>query len=321
VDRRTFLAGSVGLLTAPLAAEAQISSNHVRLAIFDEAPLSGWARDPFIDALSELGWREGANLRIEGRYVEGRPDRLRELAAELVRLKVDAIVVGSVRTLEEAYRATRTIPIVMAGAAADPVGLGVVTSLAQPGGNVTGLTFTGVEMQSKRLQLLKEIAPSITRIAFLGRTRYVNFERIKRDAPSLGVAVVAVEAEFGEQYTDAFATVIRERADALFIDSTNAAAVHIRRLVSFASQQRLPAVYPYRAGTQAGGLMSLGLDTMDLRRRAAIYVDKILRGADPAQLPVEQPTRFQLVINLKTARALGLTIPPAVLARADEVIQ
>jgi putative ABC transport system substrate-binding protein len=283
--------------------------------------------EAFRQGLRDLGYVEGRNLVIEYRDAEGKSERLPALAAELVALKVDVIFAPTTATALAAKQATRTLPIVFA-VVADPVTSGFVTSLARPGGNVTGLSFLAPELVGKRLELLKQAIPGVTQVAVLWQPGGLG-ERTEKDqlkgaevaARALGVRVQFVEARGPADIDRAFSDMTRARAGALTVLTGAMLFTERRRLVDPAAKNRLPAVYPWREGVDAGGLMSYGPNVADLFRRAATYVDKILKGAKPADLPVEQPTKFELVINLKTAKALGLTIPPSVLGRADEVIQ
>ena len=278
----------------------------------------------FVHVLRAAGWIEGRNVVIERRSAEGQPERLPAIFAELVARNVDAIVVsgqiGRIQLAQEALRATRTIPIVMVVGPTDPIADGLVASLARPGGNVTGLTRAPDQaIREKRLQLLKELAPRITRVASLGPRPC--FESYRRAAELLGVTLVLAEVEHVGQFADAFAIVVRERADGLFVCDTALSYVHGPRIAAFAAQRRLPSVYAFRESVEAGGLLSYGSDLVDLFRRAAGYVDRILRGAKPADLPVEQPTKFELAINVKAAKALGLAIPSSILLQADRVVE
>jgi putative ABC transport system substrate-binding protein len=264
---------------------------------------------------------------IEYRDAEGKRERLPALAAELVALKVDVIVVTSTPAGLAARQATRTIPIVL-GWVVDPVGSGLVTSLARPGGNVTGLSSLARELVGKRLELLKQAVPGVSRIAVIWhpgdygeRTESEMHNAEDVAARTLGVRRQVLEARGPEDFDRAFSDIARARADAVVVQSTNVFFIERRRLVDLAAKNRLPAMYPTREFVDAGGLMSYAANTADLLRRAATYVDKILKGAKPANLPVEQPTKFELVINLKTAKVLGLTIPPSLLQRADQVIE
>lgn len=279
----------------------------------------------FLQGLRELGWVEGQNIAIEYRFAEGRLDRLPHLAVELVRLKVDVILATSTPPALAAKNATSTIPIVM-GTSADPVGSGLVASLARPGGNITGLSFSvGLEVVGKELELLKETVPNVRRVAVLsnpsnpGNVRAL--EVVKTTARPLGVQLQILEARGPNEFGAAFAAMARERAEALLVVPDAVFGFHRAPLQVLAAKSRLPVMYGLREHTEAGGLMSYAVDLRDSLRRSATYVDKILKGAKPADLPIEQPTKFELVINLKTAKTLGLTIPPSVLARADDVIQ
>ncbi len=328
IDRRTFLAGTGAvLLAAPLAADAQQAGKVPRIGFLSVTSPSD--RPPLLDAfrqrLRELGWVEGQNIVIDYRYAEGRVDRLPDLAAELVRLKVDLIVSGGTQGVTAAKNATETIPIVMI-AVRDPVGTGLIASLARPGGNVTGVSGSaGLEIVAKQLELLKETVPKIRRVAILSNPANAYHQLAIREvnvaARSLGVQLQLLEARGPNEFDGAFAAMAKERVGALLVLSDVIFNSHQTRLADLAARSRLPAAYGVRESVEAGGLMSYGTSFLDLYRRSAAYVDKILKGAKPGDLPVEQPTTFELVINLKTARALGLTIPPSLLRRADEVIQ
>jgi len=327
-DRRAFigtLAG--GLLAAPLAAEAQQAAKIARIGYLTTNMAAGPVLEAFRQGLRDLGYVEGRNLVIEYRAAEGKSERLPALAAELVALKVDVIVAPTTPAALAAKQATRTIPIVFSFAP-DPVASGLVTSLARPGGNVTGLSVLGPELVGKRLELLTQAVPGVSRVAFLWQPGALD-ERQGKDilkeaevaARALGVRLQFVEARGPADFDSAFSEMTRARADALTVLTSVMFFNERRRLVDLAAKNRLPAVYPWRDSVDAGGLMSYGPNVADLFRRAATYVDKILKGAKPADLPVEQPTKFELVINPKAAKALGLTIPPSVLGRADEIIQ
>jgi len=324
MDRRAFI-GSLagGLLAAPLAAEAQDAAKIARIGFLVQG--SGLVDQDFLQGLRDLGYVEGRTLVIEYRSAEGKPERLPPLAAELVALKVDVIVAPSTVAALAARQATRTLPIV---SVAVPAGSGLVTSLARPGGNVTGLAFFSPELVGKCLEQLKQALPEVSRVAALWqpgghgeRTEKDMVERVDIAARTLGVRLQLVEARGPEDFARAFSEMTRARAGALTMLPSNMFFNERRRLVDLAAKNRLPAVYPWRELVDAGGLMSYGLNVADLFRRAAGYVDKVLKGASPADLPVEQPTKFELVINLKTAKALGLTIPPSLLQRADQVIE
>ncbi len=276
----------------------------------------------FHQGLRELGYVEGQNILIEWRFAEGREERLPELAAELVRLQVDVIVTQGVE--EAARQATSTIPIVMA-TSADPVATGAVASLAHPGGNVTGLTAAGPELGPKRLELLKEALPGVSRVAVLwdssDRGKAVEMRGIEAAARTLGVQVQSLEVRGPDDFEAAFEAATDGRAEALMPLRSPLIAFQRSRIVDLAAMNRLPAMYSGREFVDAGGLMSYGPNQTDSFRRAATYVDKILKGAKPADLPVERPTKFELVINLKTTQALGLAIPQSVLIQATDVIQ
>jgi len=267
---------------------------------------------------------EGQNFAIEERWAEGRAERLPDLAADLVRLKVDVIVTGSTPGARAAKQATTKIPII-AVVVGDPVGTGLVASLARPGGNLTGLSDITVDLSAKRLELLKEVAPTASRVAVLWNpthpTNPLQLRETQVAAQALGLTLQPVVVGSSDELERAFAAMMRERASALLVLAETLTLLHRRRLADLAAKNRLPAMYPFREQAEAGGLMSYGPSIPDMYRRAAVYVDKILKGAKPADLPVEQPTRFELVINLKTAKALRLTIPPSVLIRAEEVIR
>jgi len=326
--RRAFLATLAGgVLAAPRIADAQQPGKVYRLGYLSAG--SGTLRSPYTTAfrqgLRELGWVEGQNIVIEYRWAEGRFDRLPDLAAELVRLKVDVIVGVPTSGALAAKNATRTIPIVGVSLT-DPVGLGLIASLARPGGNVTGVSYSvGTDIFGKDLELLREVVPKVRRVAVLsnpdGPAQPLTISNIKGAAQSLGLQLLLLEARGPGDFDGAFAAMTRERVGALLVVTDPVFIPHRARLVNLAAKNRLPSIFSQRADVEAGGLMSYGPNFADMYRRAATYVDKILKGARPADLPVEQPTKFELVINLKTAKALGLTIPPSLLQRADEVIQ
>jgi putative tryptophan/tyrosine transport system substrate-binding protein len=317
------------LLALLFPAEAQQPKKVPRigyLAAVDAATDSARA-EPFRAALRELGYTEGQNIAIEYRYLEGKVDRAPELAAELVRLKVDIIVVaGGNRIIPAAKNATKTIPIVMTGAGLDPVEAGLVDSLARPGGNVTGLTNLGRELGGKRLELLKEAVPKVTRVAVLyDAANPSSVLSVKGDLPAaaraLGLTVRPREVRAAGGFERVFTALNRDRPDGLYVLGGALMNANRKRTIDFALKNRLPSVYISRDHVDAGGLMSYGADTADSYRRVAYYVDRILKGAKPADLPVEQPTKFEFAINLKAAKQIGLTIPPNVLARANRVIR
>ena len=290
-------------------------------------PATAIRLDAFRQGLRDLGFIEGKNLNIEYRYAEGRPERLPKLAEDLVRLKVDILVVPNDLTARAAKKATTTIPIVMASSG-NPIGTGVIVSLARPGGNVTGLTSYNAELLGKRLGLLKEVIPKVSRFAFLSdasseaSASRAAFEDAQRPAKVLGVQLLSVPVKApNPDFEGAFRVMAKERIGALITSPSPLIGLHQKRILQLVDQNRIPAMHSTLEWANAGGLMSYGANQIDLSRRAAVYVDKILKGAKPADLPVEQPTKFEFVINLKTANALNLTIPQSVLYRADKVIK
>ena len=318
------------LLTSIHFAEAQQAKKVARIGYLSGTdPATDSIRsEPFRLALRELGYIEGQNIAIEFRYAEGKQDRYPELAAELVRLKVDAIVVaGGTTPIRAAKNATKTIPIVMMGQGSDPVQAGFIESLAHPGGNITGLTILTGELGEKRLELLKEAVPKLTRVAILyNPTNPSSVRSVKEVLPvaagTLGLTVQRSEVRDADGFERVFAALKKERPDGLYVYlAGQVMRANRNRIVAFALKSRLPSIYDEREAVEAGGLMYYGPDEADSYRRVATYVDKVLRGAKPAGLPVEQPTKFELVINLKAANQIGLTIPPTVLARADKVIK
>ena len=321
--RRLVLAAA-GALLLPRAARTQPARRR-RIAVL--SPLSRSAVEPFLGTfrqeLQPLGYGD-ENIEIEIRYADGQVERLPSLAAELVRLAPEVIVTGTNAGVQAAKEATSTIPIVMWGSG-DPVGTGFVASLARPGGNVTGLSTSSPEMVGKWLQLLKTAIPGVERIAYLvnpgtrGPGTYLQVAQ--QGARTLRIELLVVEARTPDEIDGAFAAMAREHAEAMIVPSIAPFASERSRIVELAASHKLPAIYQTRAFAAIGGLMSYGPDPNDSFRRAATYVDKILKGARPADLPVEQPTKFQLFVNLKTAQALGLTIPTVILAGADEVIE
>jgi putative tryptophan/tyrosine transport system substrate-binding protein len=330
MDRRAFVATlGLGFVVAPLAADAQQAAKIARIGYLAlNLPLHPHLREAFRQGLRDLGYVEGRNLVIEYRDAEGKVERLPALAAELVALKVDVILAGGTPGVVAATQATRTLPIVFASAL-DPVRSGFVTSLARPGGNVTGLSFFAPgELVGKCLEQLKQAVPGVSRVAalwppgaFPERTEKDILKGAEVAARALGVRLQFVEARGPTDFDRAFSEMTKARAGALTVLPSSMLLVERRRLVDLAAKNRLPAVYPTREFVDAGGFMSYGPNLADMYRRAATYVDKILKGAKPGDLPVEQPTKFELVVNLKTAKDLGLTIPPSLLARADQVIE
>jgi putative tryptophan/tyrosine transport system substrate-binding protein len=329
MDRRRFLLTSLaGALAAPLAGEAQQAAKIARIGYLSlDLANAANLREAFLQGLRDLGYVDGRNVAIEYRNAEGKSERLPALAAELVALKVDIILAAGTPHALAAKQATRTLPIVFAASPA-PVESGLVTSLARPGGNVTGLAGHAPELVGKRLELLKQAVPGVSRVAFLWQPGVIG-DRPAREmlkeaevaARALGVRLQFVEARGREDFDRAFSEMTRERAGALTVLASSMFFVERRRLVDLAAKNRLPTLYATRESVDAGGLMSYGPNLADVFRRAATYVDKILKGAKPGDLPIEQPTKFELVINMKTARALGLTIPPSLLARADQIIE
>jgi putative ABC transport system substrate-binding protein len=323
-----WLAVVLNLTLAPLAAEAQQAGQAARIGyLAANLTVSPHMNEAFRQGLRDLGYVDGRSVVIEYRDAEGKYDRLPALAAELVALKVDVIVAADTPAALAAKQATRTLPIVFIGAG-DPVTIGLVTSLARPGGNVTGLSLLAPELVGKRLELLKQAVPGVGRVAALWQPGFVG-ERTEKDmlkevevaARALRVQLQYVEARGPADFDRAFSDMTRARADALTVLGSAMFANERRRVVDLAAKNRLPGVYGFREYVDAGGLMAYGPNVADLFQRAAIYADKILKGAKPGDLPVEQPTKFELVINRKTAKALGLTIPPSVLGRADQVIE
>jgi putative ABC transport system substrate-binding protein len=325
MDRRAFIgAFAGGLVIARSVAEAQPAAKIYRVGILLVATAETVA--PLVQALTEglrdLGYVEGRNVVFERRYADGRLERLPDLAAELVRLRVDVIVTGSNIHVAAAQRATATIPIVFV-AAGDPVGAGFVANLARPGGNITGLSSDASrEIQAKNLALLKEIAPRLSRVGLLGQILSQDgFAALDAAARQLNVALEVVDIRSPDDFEGAFAAMVDKRVGAVIVGGGPLTYMRRQQIADLALKHRLPAIQVLNEFAQAGLLMSYGPNLSEMYRRAASYVDKILRGAMPADLPVEQPTKFELVINLKTAKALGLTIPQSLLLRADEVIQ
>jgi putative ABC transport system substrate-binding protein len=327
--RRAFLGTLAGaLLAAPLAAGAQQAAKVYRLGLLGGSPPNSpggrRAWEGFFLGMRELGYVEGQNILVEGRWYGDHTDRLPALAAELVRLKVDVIVAGAAPAPEAAQRATSTIPIVMA-IHIDPVGSGLVASLAKPGRNITGLSTLAPELTGKRLQLLKEVVPGISRVAVLSNptvpSQALEVKEAKVAAGSLKVQLQLLEARAPGDFAGAFSAMMKERAGGVIVINSSMFNAERTRIAELAAQSRVPAISSLREFAEAGGLMAYGINLGENFRRAATYVDKILKGTKPADLPVEQPSKFELIINLKTAKALGLTIPPSLLQRADEVIQ
>ena len=332
-DRRwitwvALLASALVFLGTPLASVAQPPAKTYRIGYLGTTPTPTASTaalwDAFVQGLREHGYVVGQNLAIERRYSEGKAERFPELAAELVRLKVDLIVAPGTPHARGALQATKTLPIVVVFAG-DLVATGLIRSLARPGGNLTGLTQQATDLAAKELQLLKEVAPGTTRIAVIWNpsnpAHPLSFSQLESGARSLQVELQSLEARSPEDLDAALAALARRPPAGLIVYDDQITFVARRQIVAIAAQSRIPAIYGARFYVDEGGLMSYSADLADLFRRAATYIDKILKGAQPADLPVEQPTKFELAINLKTAKALGLTIPQSVLARADQIIE
>jgi putative ABC transport system substrate-binding protein len=323
---KTFVWLLIILLLGPVSAEAQQSKKVPRIGYLSVlSPSSDSDRiEAFRQGLRDLGYVEGTSVRIEFRYVDGKLDRLADLAGELVRLNVDVIVAGGSTAIRATKNATKSIPIVMAHGS-DPVELGYVASLARPGGNITGLTHLAPELGGKRLELLKDIVAQLSRVAVLtdpGTGGHgPQIKELEVAAPALGLQLRPMEVRAPDELESAFSAMAKWRAGA-FIGLQQPTLDRLRqRIVNLAAKNRLPAMYPNSEYVETGGLMSYAADIAAMFRRSAVYVDKILKGAKPADLPVEQPTKFEFIVNLKTAKQIGLTIPPNVLARADRVIR
>ena len=327
MDRRAFL-GALGLFAVPITSEAQPAAKVYRIGLLGGSPpkTPGGRRawEGFFHGMRELGYVEGQNMLVEGRFYGDQTGRLPALAAELVRLNVDVIVAGTSPAPEAAQRATSTIPIVMA-IHFDPVGSGLAASLAKPGKNVTGLSSLTRELVGKRLQLLKEAIPGISRVAVLSNptvtTQALELKEAGVAAQALKVRLQFLEARAPSDFAGAFSAMTRERAGGVIIITSSMFYAERTRIAELASQSRVPAVYSAREFAEAGGLMTYGTDLRESFRRAATYVDRILKGAKPSDLPIEQPAKFDLAINLKAAKALALTIPASLLQRADQVIE
>jgi putative ABC transport system substrate-binding protein len=326
VDRRAFLWTVAGnLLAAPLAAGAQQARKVHRIGfLFWGDPGPSAELDAFRQGLHELGYIEGQNIAIDVRFASGKVERLPELAAELVRLKPDVIVTPSTALSLAAKQATSTIPIVFA-TIADPVGAGLIANFARPGENITGVASISAELGGKRLGLLKEVAPRASRVAVLfnpaDRANVLVLKQLQESAPALALTLQPLEVRGPGEFDSAFVAMTAERAHALFVAAGVLTQEHKKLLVDLTARHRIPAMWGHRQFVEAGGLMSYAVNFYDQLRRAAFYVDKILKGAKPGDIPVEQPTKFELVINLKTAKALGLTTLPSLLQRADQVIE
>lgn len=316
------------LLVVPVAVVAQQRAKTPRVGIlfygFPSASEPLPVVRAFVDGLRALGWVDGQNMLLEWRYAEGRTDRYPALAAELLALKVDALVAISTPAAVAAKQATTTIPTIMA-AVSDPVGSALVSSLAKPGGNITGLSLLAPELSAKRLDLFKQAMPKLSRAAVLWNTANpgmaLRFRETEAASRVLGVAIDSVGVQGPGDFENAFATISKHRPDALLVLADTVTVAHRRRTIEFAATSRLPAIYETRDFPDDGGLISYGISMAEHFRRAAFFVDKVLKGARPADLPVEQPSKFELIINMQTAKALGLTIPPSLLVRADQIIE
>jgi putative ABC transport system substrate-binding protein len=328
LERRRFMAmAAVGILTVPLVAEAQPAGTVRRIGYISSSPSSPLTEvwwEAFLAGLREQGWEQRQNIVVERRFAELRKEAALAVAEELIRLRVEVLVVSSTLTALAAKQATTTVPIVVT-VPSDPVAVGLVTSLARPGGNVTGLSFVGTELAGKQVDFLKDAVPGLTRIAVLANptnaSNPLRTQEITEVARALKLQVDVVEARTRGEIQEAFATMARRRPGAAIILADPLFVREMGNLVRLAAEHRLPVMYGLREAVEAGGLMSYGASFTDLFRRAATYVDKILKGAKPGDLPIEQATKFELVINLRTAKALRLTIPQSVLRRADQVIQ
>ena len=322
LKRREFIALLGSAVAWPLAARAQQAGKMWRIAFITHAHQSIY--EILFERLRELGYVEGQNIIIERRYAEGRAERFQEFAAEMVRLKADLIMTITTPAALAAKNATTMIPIVIP-TAIDPVGTGLIASLAHPGGNITGGAILTGEMAAKRLELLKEVVPRLSRTAVLWNSanpaNALAWEETQGAARALGVTLQSHEVQGPKDFEVAFARMGEEHPDALFVLDDALTQQYRKEIADFALQKRLPSVFAIKDRVEAGGLMSYGFRYSEMMRRAASLVDKILRGAQPANLPMEQPTTFELVINLKTAKAIGLTVPPPLLSRADEVIE
>jgi ABC-type uncharacterized transport system substrate-binding protein len=321
MDRRHFIVALTGgLVTASLDAAAEQAAKVYRIGWLSLAP--AWDLGTFRRALNDLGWIEGRNIAIEARFADNKPDRLAALAAELVEFRVDVIVTHTSPAALAAKKATSTIPIVMAGSSY-PVERGLVSNLARPGGNITGLANNpGPGFHQKLVQLLKEAAPRVSRMAVLWSAgEEAVLTEVQAAAPALGLTILNASAREPEQVPVALAAAAQARADGLLVTPSSLNTSQRKVIVDFAMANRLPSIYGDKVFVMAGGLMSFWADWQEIQRQSATYVDKILKGAKPGDLPVQQPTKFELMINLKTAKALGLTIPQSLLLRADDVIQ
>jgi putative ABC transport system substrate-binding protein len=326
IDRRAFITlVGAGLVVAPLTADAQQAAKVARIGFLGNstAALEANLVGPFREGLREFGYVEGQNILIEYRWAEGQYERFPALIAELLARKVDVIVTAGTPATLAVKRATASVPLVMI-AVGDPVGTGIVPSLSQPGGNITGLTSIAPEIEGKRLELLREVIPNVSHIAVLWNAanpiQVIQERETQAAAQVLRMKMLSLGVRTKEEIEDALAAIVRERPGALLVLADRLFLHHRTRIMDFAAKHRLPGVHAYRELVESGGLMSFGPSYAGMHRRAAYFVDRILKGAKPADLPVERPATFELVINLKAAKALGLTIPQSVLLRATEVI-
>jgi len=326
MDRRAFIVTlSGGILAGPLAAEAQPAGKIPRLCFLElNAGLWRSVYSPFFQGLRDLGYVDGQTITIDYLSADGRVERFPTLAADCVRLKADIVVASTTLAAQAAKKATRTIPIVMHGLG-DPVAAGLVVSIARPGGNVTGVSMMSPGLAAKRLELLKEVLPRLSRVLVLSdlgdSIAAPQLRELEHATHSLGVTLLVRDIRSADDLPAAFDAGAKERAEGLLTTAETRLSVYRDRVLELAARHRLPGMYPYRGWVDAGGLMAFISYTPKLQARTAFYVDRILKGAKPADLPIEQPTKFEFVINLKTAKALGLTIPPSVLQRADQVIE
>jgi len=327
MQRREFITLLSGIVAAwPLAARAQQPAKIPRIGFLGNSTATMEANliGPLRDGLRELGYEEGRNVIIEFRWAEGKYDQFPALVAELLAAKVDVIITAGTPATLAIKKATSTVPLVFI-AVGDPVGTGVVPNLGRPGGNITGLSSIAPDLEGKRLELLREVVPKLSHVAFFlnpaNAFHTASMRQARVAAQSLGIKLQPMEVNKSEQLDGAFASIVKEKPDALLILADRVFLHNRKRMMEFAIQQRLPSVNAYRELVEAGGLISYGPSYEDMHRRAAVYVDKILKGTKPADLPIEQPTKFTLLINLKTAKTLGLTVPPTLVARADELIE
>ena len=328
MNRRAVLLGAGATLLMPVVAETQQTGKVWRIGFLAlglrPVPGSNPYFNAFLRGLRDLGYVEGRNLALELRYAEGRNEHFPALAAELVSLKVDVLVAESTPAALAAKQASSTVPIVMV-VVGDPLGAKLIDSLAHPGGNVSGLSLLAPQLSAKRLDLFKQTLPKLSRITVLWNSANVGMrlrvQEAERAAPELGVTLQSVTVQSPDDFDAVFATMGKNRPESLLVMADTVTATNTKRIVEFTARNRVPAIYEARSFVDAGGLMSYGLDFLDHYRRAAYFVDKILKDTKPADLPVEQPTKFELVINLRTAKALGLTIPQSLLLRADQVIE